>query len=79
MKDKHSHPIAINNLSDNGHSTSIYALGPLPCLAEYGPAIETRHKRESTAKRREQLRKLKHFELGETPSPILAPFASFRG
>jgi hypothetical protein len=54
----HSHPIAINNLSDNGHSTSTYALGPLQCLAEYGPDIETLHKMESTAKSREESRKL---------------------
>ena len=49
----HYHPIATNNPSDNGHFTRIYALGPLQCLAEYGPAIETLHKMESTAKSRE--------------------------
>ena len=69
------HPIAINNPSDNGHFTSIYALGPLQCLAEYGPAIETRHKRESTAKSREQARNLKHLE---TPRDSISHFSAFR-
>ena len=71
----HYHPIAINNPSDNGHFTSIYALGPLQCLAEYGPAIETRHKRESTAKSREQARNLKHLE---TPRDSISHFSAFR-
>jgi hypothetical protein len=71
----HYHPVAINYLSDNGHFTSIYALGPLQSLAEYGRAIETRHKRESTAKRREQSRNLKHLE---TPIESISRFSAFR-
>jgi hypothetical protein len=75
----HYHPIAINNPSDNGHFTSIYALGPLPSLAEYGRAIETRHKRKSTAKRREQSRNLKHLETPRDSVSHFSAFSFFRG
>jgi len=71
--------MAINNPSDNGHFTSIYALGLLPSLAEYGPAIEPRHKRESTAKRREKSRNLNHLETPRASASHFSVFRVFRG